>query len=147
MHCAFDNHSFVPFLWTLTSAILQFSVILKNWKRSISLKCKYTAIVSSLWRILRENFSLCIFPPCAARFFDFSAILKDISIPCISAYSVCQASYIETDSFVKILIKPDILTVLGSFGTTVGVSSEVSSCKYTYTYIINLRDSNTGVRL
>ena len=89
MYCEFDEHSFVPFLWTLTSAILQFSVILKNWNRSRSLQYKYTATVSSLWRILKENFSLCTFPPCAARFFDFfSATLWDISTPCTSTYSL-----------------------------------------------------------
>ena len=32
------------------------------------------------------------------------------------------------------------VTVLGSYGAIISVSSEVSSCKYTYTYVINLRD-------
>ena len=40
--------------------------------------------------------------------FDFSAILSDISTQCISTYSLYQASYIEADSFVKILIKPAV---------------------------------------
>ena len=84
---AFDEHSFSPFLGTLTSAILQFSVIHKNWNRSRSLRNKYIAIACSLWGILRENISLCIFPPCAVRF-RFSAILSDISTQCISTYSL-----------------------------------------------------------
>ena len=40
--------------------------------------------------------------------FDFSAILLDISTPCLSTYSLYQASFIETDSFVKILMKPAV---------------------------------------
>ena len=147
MYCAFDEHSFVPFLWTLTSAILQFSVILKNWNRSISLQYKYTATVSSLWRILRENFSLCIFPPCAARFSFFlrpSQIFPLHVHPRIVYTKLFTLKLIPSSKFSFSLM---FVTVLGSFGTTISVSSQVSSCKYAYTYIINLRDSNTGVRL
>ena len=40
--------------------------------------------------------------------FHFSAILPDIFTQCISTYSLYQASYIEADFFVKILIKPAV---------------------------------------
>ena len=78
------------------------------------------------------------FPTCAVRFRFFCDPPWHFHSMYISTYSLYQASFNGTDSFVKILL---FVTVLGSYGTTISVTSEVSSCKYIYTYIINLNSN------
>ena len=90
---------------------------------------------------------LCIFSNMCCTFSIFlrSSLTFSLNVyPRIVYTKLLTSQLISLSKFSLSLL---FVTVLGSYGTTIDVTSEVSSCKYTCTYIINLTDWNTGIRL